>query len=81
MISNDPKVYKAAYQALNPMSGEIRLESEFHALAANDDSCNDAFTWVKVEDLFDEEGFQIDASCKQIAFKLLGILQALVTPF
>lgn len=60
MISNDPKVYKEAYPAFNPFSGEIRIESEFHALAANDDSCNDAFTWVKVEDLFNEEGFQID---------------------
>ena len=61
MISNDPEVYKAAYPAFNPFSGEVRIESEFHALAANDDSCNDAFTWVKVEDLFDEVGFQIDS--------------------
>ena len=61
MISNDPEVYKAAYPAFNPFSGEVRIESEFHALAANDDSCNDAFTWVKVEDLFDEVGLQIDS--------------------
>jgi len=56
MISNDAEMFKANYPAFNNYydSGDARIESEFHTLGANDESCNDAFTWVAVSDLTDE---------------------------
>lgn len=50
------EVYKSQYPAFNNYydNGKARIESEFHQIEANDDSCDNAFEWILISELTDE---------------------------